>query len=284
MKDEEEGSRNVVGECVGQLALSSPEMINELSPFLQDSTANVRSTCLLAFKNSIVERSHSIDALLKEKINSYLALLTDKDINVRRNTLLLLNFAAHNKPSLIRDVIQTHLPHVYAESKIKPELIRIIDLGPFKHKVDDGLEVRLAAFQCMYTLLDHCLDRVDVPAFVANLVDGLKDESDISMIAHLMLIRLAKDSGPALIEGLSQLVEPLRVTITTKPKEGSVKQEIDKNDEIIRSAFRAVVAIARIPGSEQNHKFEEMMRTTVKVGELLDKYNLVLKEVEEAEN
>jgi len=283
MKDEEEGTRSVVGECIGQLALHNEQIIKSLTPLKDDPSPFVRSCCLLALKFSISEKSSPIDSILKEQINSFLNLLTDKDINVRRNTLLLLNFAAHNKPSLIRDVIGNHLPKVYVESKIRPELIRIIDLGPFKHKVDDGLELRLAAFQCMYTLIDHCLDRVDVPVFVANLVDGLKDESDIAMITHLMLIKLAKESGPAVIEGLSNLVEPLRVTITTKPKEGSVKQEIEKNDEIIRSALRAVAAISRIPGSEQNHKFEEFIRTTVKTGEIAEKYNAVLQETAESD-
>lgn len=54
------------------------------------------------------------------------------------------------------------MPILYHESKIKPELIREVDLGPFKHKVDDGLEIRKAAYECMYTLLDTCIDRIGI--------------------------------------------------------------------------------------------------------------------------
>jgi cullin-associated NEDD8-dissociated protein 1 len=154
----------------------------------------------------------------------------------------------------------------------QPELIREVDLGPFKHKVDDGLEVRKAAFECMYTLLEACIDRVNIGAFISALVDALKDHYDIKMLADLMLIRLAHLAGPALLEGLEQLIEPLRSTIATKPKEGAVKQEVERNDELIRSTLRAIVAITKIPNVESNVKFEEFLRQTVKTGELAEKF------------
>ena len=49
---------------------------------------------------------------------------------------------------------------------LQKELIREVEMGPFKHTVDDGLDIRKAAFECMYTLLDSCLDRcvTHVPA------------------------------------------------------------------------------------------------------------------------
>lgn len=222
-----------------------------------------------------------MDQLLLPEMPKFLDLLKDKDLNVRRNTLLTLNYAAHNKPSLIRDILPTYLPLIYNESKVKPELIREVDLGPFKHKVDDGLEIRKAAFECMYTLLDSCLDRVDIPGFISNLVDGLKDHYDIKMLGHLMLIRLSAVAGPALLEGLDQLVEPLRATIGTKAKEGAVKQEVERNDELIRSSLRAIAAITRIPNVESNVKFEEFLRQTVKTGEFGEKFAAIRAESEQ---
>jgi cullin-associated NEDD8-dissociated protein 1 len=163
---------------------------------------------------------------------------------------------------------------------MQPELIREVDLGPFKHKVDDGLEIRKAAYECLYTLLDTCLDRVDIPAFITNLVDGLKDHYDIKMLAHLMLIRLSTLAPAALLEGLDHLVEPFRATIGTKPKEGAVKQEVERNDELIRSSLRAIIAITRIPNVESNAKFEEFLKSTVKTGELAEKFNALKAEGE----
>lgn len=65
-------------------------------------------------------------------------------------------------------------------------------MGPFKHKVDDGLDIRKAAFECMYTLLDTCLDRLDIFDFLTHLQQGLCDHYDIKMLAYLMVARLAQ--------------------------------------------------------------------------------------------
>lgn len=57
------------------------------------------------------------------------------------------------------------------------ELIRTVDLGPFKHIVDDGLELRKAAFECVDTLLDSCLDQLNPSSFIVPyLKSGLDGE------------------------------------------------------------------------------------------------------------
>lgn len=56
-----------------------------------------------------------------------------------------------------------------------------VEMGPFKHTVDDGLDIRKAAFECMYTLLDSCLDRLDIFEFLNHVEDGLKDHYDIKV-------------------------------------------------------------------------------------------------------
>lgn len=47
--------------------------------------------------------------------------------------------------------------------------------------------------------------------------------------------------------GLEGLVEPLKNTCTMKVKANSVKQEYEKQDELKRSAMRAVAALLTIP-------------------------------------
>lgn len=74
--------------------------------------------------------------------------------------------------------------------------IRTVDLGPFKHRIDDGLELRKAAFECLDILLTH-LPHVlqQQPDFLAALESGLKDHNDVKAPAHLMLVKLAASPG-----------------------------------------------------------------------------------------
>lgn len=71
-----------------------------------------------------------------------LTMLGDAKMENRRLAMSTLNSAAHNKPDLVLPHLNQLMPLVLAESKVKPELIREVQMGPFKHLVDDGMEVR----------------------------------------------------------------------------------------------------------------------------------------------
>lgn len=116
----EEGSRNVVAECLGKLTLIDPyNLLPNLKSSLSSSSALMRTTLLTAVKFTISDQPQPIDMLLRMNMDQFLSALTDPDINVRRVTLIAFNSAAHNKPSLIRDLLDTVLPKLYAETIVK---------------------------------------------------------------------------------------------------------------------------------------------------------------------
>lgn len=61
--------------------------------------------------------------------------------------------AAHNKPMLIRDLLGELLPKLYNETRVRPELIREVEMGPFKHTVDGKLLLlyRTRIFSCIFS-------------------------------------------------------------------------------------------------------------------------------------
>ncbi|VAI27268.1 unnamed protein product [Triticum turgidum subsp. durum] len=279
-ESEEEGVRNVVAECLGKIALIEP---NKLIPALKERTcspaANTRATVAIAIKYSIVERPGKIDAIMYSEISTFLMLIKDSDRHVRRAAVLALSTAAHNKPNLIKGLLPELLPLLYDQTVVKQELIRTVDLGPFKHVVDDGLELRKAAFECVDTLLDNCLDQLNPSSFIVPfLLSGLGDHYDVKMPCHLILSKLADKCPSAVLAVLDSLVEPLEKTIVHRPKGDAVKQEIDRNEDMIRSALRAIAALSRISGSDYSMKFKNLMNKITATPSLAEKYNSVRSE------
>nr|XP_023013763.1 cullin-associated NEDD8-dissociated protein 1 [Leptinotarsa decemlineata] len=256
----EEGTRNVVAECLGKLTLIDPSnLLPKLKRSLNSPSPLMRTTVVTAVKFTISDQPAAIDLLLRQCIGEFLNTLQDPDLNVRRVALVAFNSAAHNKPSLIRDLLGTTLPQLYGETIVKRDLIREVEMGPFKHTVDDGLDIRKAAYECMYTLLDSCLDKVDIFEFINHVETGLKDHYDIKMLTYLMVARLSQICPGAVFQMLDKLVEPLRATLTMKVKANSVKQEYEKQDELKRSAMRAVVALLGIPDADKNPHLNEFV-------------------------
>lgn len=94
--------------------------------------------------------------------------------HVRKAAVQLLSTAAHNKSGLIRDQLPNFLPALYTLTAKDTALLRVVELGPFTHQIDDGLELRKAAFECMDMLLENASDRLSMPEFIQRLEDGLQ--------------------------------------------------------------------------------------------------------------
>jgi hypothetical protein len=281
----EEGTRNMVSECLGKLALVNPAVV--LPQLVAErgagKPAHTRATVVSALKFAILERANpKVDDVLSAHMGEFLDLLSDSEIEVRHATLLAFNYAIHHKPQLVRPILLKYLPALYGETKIKPELITEVELGPFKHKVDNGQPLRQAAFECMYTMLDTCLDRLDLTVFIQHVKEGLADHHDIRTLNHLMVAKLAHRASASLAHGLDLLIEPIRTTVTTKVKDNAVQHERERNDELIRSALRAVAAVSRIPNIEDNQKFADFLKSTVLQPGLKERYEAILKEVTES--
>ncbi|XP_076924300.1 cullin-associated NEDD8-dissociated protein 1-like [Bidens hawaiensis] len=273
-ESEEEGVRNVVAECLGKIALIKPlKLVPALKERTTSPAAFTRATVVVAVKYSIVERPEKLDSVLYPEISSFLMLIKDQDRHVRRAAVLALSIAGHNKPNLIKGLLPELLPLLYDQTVIKKELIRTVDLGPFKHTVDDGLELRKAAFECVDTLLDNCLDQLNPSSFIVPyLKSGLDGHYDVKMPCHLILSKLADKCPSSVLAVLDSLLEPLQKTVNFKPKQDAVKQEVDRNEDMIRSALRAIASLNRVSGGDCSHKLKNLMAEIAKSQYLWDKY------------
>jgi len=274
---DEDGVRAVVSDCLGCAMVAHPAtLVPQLrAHFTIASTTSsplCRAVCVHAVRCALVESPVSgTAALAGQPADDVLACLADADHRVRHAAAACLAAAAHYPAchaTLVLPRLNGCLPPLLALCSPRPELVRIVDLGPFKMTVDDGLECRKAAFECvdaMLTVAPALLSASD--ATVAALVGGLADTAyDVKVTAHGSLARLCGCAGAAITVGphVEKSAEALEKTILAKLKTDAVKQEVDRNDDLVRSAMRCVHALARLQGAmDSSPKLAALVTRTI---------------------
>ncbi|KAF9016837.1 ARM repeat-containing protein [Hymenopellis radicata] len=260
-ENSEETTRNVAAACLGKLAITHPSRyLPQLHARIRDDNPATRATVVSAIRYTFADSATSYDELISPYIVDFLSLMADSDLTVRRLALSALNSAARTKPHLIRDHLGALLPNLYKETNVNPELIRTVQMGPWTHKVDDGLETRKTAYETMYTLLETCRMKLDMHEFLSRVLAGLSDESDeIKVISYMVLFRLSQVAPAAVSQRLDDATPPLEKTMkgATVTKD-TVKQDLERAAELQRSALRAVAALNKI-GAGVSPKFDNLV-------------------------
>ena len=131
-------------------------------------------------------------------------------------------------------------------------------MGPWQHKVDDGLEARKTAYETLYTLLDTCLAVLDLREYLTHVIRGLDDNADeVKVICHMILFRLSQVAPAAVALRLDEATPALEKTVKgANVTKDTVKQDLERAAELQRSTLRAVVAMSKIAGSGVSPRFE----------------------------
>jgi cullin-associated NEDD8-dissociated protein 1 len=154
--------------------------------------------------------------------------LNEEDLNNRRLALTTFNSAVHNKPDLILPHLDTLLPLALKETVVNTDLIREVSMGPFKHKVDDGLELRKSAYETLYALMETAFQSIPIPAYYDRIQAGVSDEHEIKILCCLMLTKLVTLAPEETVRRLEGLAASFRTVLAFKPKDTAVKQEFEK--------------------------------------------------------
>ena len=116
--------------------------------------------------------------------------------------------AAHHHPGLVAPRLDFVVPRLATLAALV--LKRVVDLGPFKHTVDDGLPLRKAALTVVGTLVDT--KHADAKAFVPVVAAALGDKSeDVAMMAHMLLAKLCAAEPAECDAHADAILEPLAV-------------------------------------------------------------------------
>lgn len=184
------------------------------------------------------------DETLKPILVSMLGImLNDPNIENRRLALGTLNSAIHNKPELILPHLGSLIPLVMKDTKIDPDLIRQVQMGPFKHQVDDGLELRKGSYETLYSFVESAYNRINHHDLFDRVITGLEDEHEIKMLCNLMVTKLIVLDPEETFRRLDSIADKYRVVLSFKPKENSVKQELEKAAEASKAALRVTLLL-----------------------------------------
>lgn len=221
---------------------------------MNDRKGSVRGMVISALRYTFSDTDEAYDEYLRPIVVPMLIqMLNEPDLENRRLALMTFNSAMHNKPDIILPALDQLLPLAMKETVIKPELIREVQMGPFKHKVDDGLEIRKSAYETLYALLETAFSRlspIEVSDFFDRIVAGITDEHDIRILCNLMLTKLMVIAPDQVHSRLESIAENLRTVLMIKAKENAVKQEIEKIQEGAKGVLKVSVLLNKQMGSE----------------------------------
>ena len=229
----------------------------------------IRAVSVQALRYTLPESDESFDALLGNiLVPSLLRILKDSNMEIRRLAMSTLTSAAHNKPGLILPHLGELMPLVMLESYVNPELVKEVSLGPFKHTVDDGLELRKAAYETLYALMDVAFSRISNIKFFDRVIAGIGDDNDVRALCNLMLRKLVILDLEETVRRLDVIGEKFRAVLSIKLKDNAVKQEIEKQQETNKSILRVSILldnktksiVASNKGTGPGNKWQEYMK------------------------
>jgi cullin-associated NEDD8-dissociated protein 1 len=135
----EDSVRNIISECLGIfLTLIPTSLIPTLASYV--TTYKQQKIILRLLGNTIrvtfarLSLPSATVQTLGTHFPTFLQLLSDDDLEVKRNALVMVNTCIHHHGYFIQSYIASHIQPVLL-STLQIKLERVVDLGPFKHKV-----------------------------------------------------------------------------------------------------------------------------------------------------
>jgi len=267
----EDGVRKMVADCMGALCCLQPQ---EVLPKLQElclahmgKPAKVGDTDLVSkdsavcwtiatsIKNSIAHKPAPSN--FAPYMPTFLQILKEEDLSVKLASLLMVYSAVHHTPQLLSAHMKEQVvPTLYELAQLN--LKRVVDLGPFKHTVDDALPLRKAALSIFSTSLENCPESVDINAFMPILAKCCDDVEDVQLQAHHIIISMCSRHPEALAISADSFVEPLEKTMNKK-KGNKAGTELERVYEWIKSALRVMLAMSQVEIIMNSRKFADFV-------------------------
>eukprot|EP00759_Apiculatamorpha_spiralis_P048078 PhF_6_TR43415/c0_g1_i2/m.66697/K17263/CAND1; cullin-associated NEDD8-dissociated protein 1 len=262
----EESSFNVLAESLGEMGLREPETIMpKLAEAFKASTSVPKRTVLiLAAKYTVADQAKAAaDKILFEAYSTFLTALSKSENFVsRRAAVLLFTALGHRRANLLHnDVGSRTLTNLYLEAPVDQALLKIVDLGPFKHTQDEGEGLRKAVYECLDVLVDAAVTSPhsllgfvnDYSELVRVVAEGAEKDinTDITQLCFGILGKLARFPGAvtSLLEKVEKVAAALKVNLSKKADAKAHDADKQKFEELMKAGLRALINVNKIPSA-----------------------------------
>lgn len=251
--DGDESVRALLADCLGiLLTLSSDKVLAVLEDLYATPTASPAASskhCLVA---------HSLRAAFARPLTStqvdqftsilptYLMLVKSEDLEIKRAGLQMVNTLLHHNPAVVSGYV-SHVIHPVWLHTLTIKMERVVDLGPFKHRVDDNLPLRKLCLACLETLLTSLPERLDGPALLTMSPALLADDNDVKLLYLQMLPRVAEVAPHALLGSVEDMIPALeKILEKSASKESAEKENASKDKDLVKAVVRWVFRVDRM--------------------------------------
>lgn len=265
---QEESVRNVVSESLGHLLVVDQDTVLQALTGLASNRESwrMRAAAVSSVRFAAAKHCQASDILpLKEAI---LKCLSDEEMQVRKAALHSVNVVCLSPTcgEILRDQTELIFERIKEDSKLRAELIREVDLGPFKHKVDDGLPLRKFAYTVCTSLLAAYPEQVASPALIDVVLQGLADNEDVQVICCQLLQDLCSWNFALyrIIGRIGDLVEPFDRCIMRCIKQVQAKQQVGRAMDMLRLYARTLKVVEPIAEANQHKAFVDFISRIMK--------------------
>lgn len=182
--------------------------------------------------------------MLRVVAESLIAQVKHENPDLKKACLEGLETIIKGNLSMVNDLLGDIEQFALQESKVRPELIIEVDLGPFKQKQDNGLHMCKAAFNLLDTLYS-LTDSIDRSKMVDSVIAGLKDPDESKIVLCInLLIKVCHRSCNDVLVKMEPLVAALELLFKNSLK---LVTKQDRSLNIVRAVLRLCYAIKHSP-------------------------------------
>ncbi len=143
LKDDDERWVSYAADVVAVIAITFPNMfLRQLIAALSSPSIRHQNIAVQAARQVLSHNIPGYDALLKDVFQECTNLINNFDPQLKLFALLVVDAAAKFKPQLLDGQVSALLDALYKNIQINQDLITVVTMGPFQHKIDNGLEAR----------------------------------------------------------------------------------------------------------------------------------------------